>query len=265
MLLELRVRDFGIIEDIRWSPGKGLNVITGETGAGKSLVIDAVEALLTGKIAEEDIRYGAGETYVEGVFVLSQDADTPQLRTLLRDNGLDADEDTLVISCELRRRGRSVTRVNGHAVSRGLLYQLGCLLVDIHGQSDHLSLFDTEHHLDFLDAYAHTLELRHDFSTKAVELAQTEQEIESLAKEEKELNQHEELLRFQIGEIEQAKLREGEDTELEQEREVIASSEKLKASSYEIYSNLYGEDATIASASAIEKLKAAVQEMRKLV
>jgi DNA repair protein RecN (Recombination protein N) len=265
LLLELRVRDFGIIGDIKWNLGKGFNVITGETGAGKSLVIDAVEALLTGRIDEEDIRYGASETYVEGVFVLSEVVNTPQLSGLLADTGLSAGEDTLVISCELRRRGRSVARVNGHAVSRGLLYQIGCLLIDIHGQSEHLSLFNTEYHLDFLDSYAHTLELRHSFSTKASELYQTEQEIETLAKEEKEIAQHEELLRFQIDEIRQAKLQEGEETELEQERDVISSSEKLKASSYEIYHTLYGEDSTLPSASAIEKLKDAVQAMRKLV
>jgi DNA repair protein RecN (Recombination protein N) len=265
LLLELRVRDFGIIEDIRWSLGRGLNVITGETGAGKSLVIDAVEALLTGKIDEEDIRYGAGEACIEGVFVLSEEVSSPQLGAVLADNGLDAGEDTLVISCELRRGGRSVVRVNGHAVSRGLLYQLGCLLIDIHGQSDHLSLFNTEYHLDFLDAYAHTLELRRLFSTRAAELYQAEQEIESLTKAEKETAQREELLRFQVDEIRQASLREGEETEMEQERDVIAASEKLKAAGYEVYHALYGEDATLTSASAIEKLEAAVQAMRRLV
>jgi DNA repair protein RecN (Recombination protein N) len=265
LLLELRVRDFGIIEDIRWSLGRGLNVITGETGAGKSLVIDAVEALLTGKIDEEDIRYGAGEACIEGVFVLSEEVSSPQLGAVLADNGLDAGEDTLVITCELRRQGRSVARVNGHAVSRGLLYQLGCLLIDIHGQSDHLSLFNTEYHLDFLDAYAHTLELRRRFSTRAAELYQAEQEIESLTKAEKETAQREELLRFQVDEIRQASLREGEEAELEQEQDVIAASEKLKAAGYEVYHALYGEDAALTSASAIEKLEGAVQAMRKLV
>ena len=211
MLLELRVRDFGIIEDIKWSLSQGLNVITGETGAGKSLVIDAVEALLAGKIDEENIRYGVDETYIQGVFILSKEVDTPRLRALLAESSLSTDEDTLVISCELRRRGRSVARVNRHTVSRGLLYRIGALLIDIHGQSEHLSLFNTEYHLDFLDSYAHTLELRYSFSTKASELSQAEQEIESLAKEEKEIANHEELLRFQIDEIRRAKLQEGEE------------------------------------------------------
>lgn len=266
MLLELRVRDFGIIEDMNWSLSSGLNVITGETGAGKSLVIDAVEALLSGKIDEENIRYGANETHIEGVFTLfKKENDIPQLRALLLDNGLDTDDGTLVISCELHRQGRSVARVNRHTVPRGLLYQIGCSLIDIHGQSEHLSLLNTEYHLDFLDSYAHALDLRHSFGTKVSELHQAEQELESLAKEGKEIAHHEELLRFQIDEIRQAKLRAGEEAELEQERNILSSSEKLKASSYEIYNTLYGEDVSSPSASALEKLNEAVQTMRKLV
>jgi len=266
LLLELRVRNFGIIEDMNWNLSSGLNVITGETGAGKSLVIDAVEALLSGKIDEENIRYGASETHIEGVFTLSKkENDTPQLRALLKDNGLDTDNGILVISCELHRQGRSVARVNRHAVPRGLLYQIGCLLIDIHGQSEHLSLLNTEYHLDFLDSYAHVLDLRHSFSTGASELHQAEQELESLAKEEKEIAQQEELLRFQIDEIKQAKLQEGEEAELEQERNILSSSEKLKASSCEIYNTLYGEDVSFSSVSALEKLNEAVQAMRKLV
>ena len=266
MLLELRVRDFGIIEDMNWSLSSGLNVITGETGAGKSLVIDAIEALLSGKIDKENIRYGANETYIEGVFTFPKEVrDTPQLRALLLDNGLDTDDGTLVISCELHRQGRSVARVNRHTVPRGLLYQIGCSLIDIHGQSEHLSLLNTEYHLDFLDSYAHALDLRHSFGTKASELHQAEQELESLAKEGKEIAHHEELLRFQIDEIRQAKLQEKEEAELEQERNILSSSEQLKVSSYVIYNTLYGEDASSPSASALDKLNEAVQTMRRLV
>ncbi|GAI08815.1 unnamed protein product, partial [marine sediment metagenome] len=224
------------------------------------------EALLSGKIDEENIRYGANETHIEGVFTLSKkESATPQLRALLLDKGLDTDDGILVISCELHRQGRSVARVNRHTVPRGLLYQIGCSLIDIHGQSEHLSLLNTEYHLDFLDSYAHALYLRHSFGTKASELHQAEQELESLAKEGKEIAHHEELLRFQIDEIRRAKLQEGEEAELEQERNILSSSEKLKASSYEIYNTLYGEDVSSSSTSALEKLNEAVQTMRKLV
>jgi len=266
LLLQLRVRDFGIIEDINWSPTSGLNVITGETGAGKSLVIDAVEALLSGKIEKEDIRYGADETHIEGIFTIFKDGNVnPRLMTLLIDNGLDTSDETLVLSCEVHRQGRSIARINRHTVPRGLLYQIGCSLIDIHGQSDHLSLLNKEYHLDFLDSYAHALDLRHSFADMSSQLNQAEQEIESLAKQGKEIALHEELLRFQIDEIKRAKLGEGEEAELEQERNILSSSEKLKSSSYEIYNILYGEDVSSTSMSALEKLNEAIQIMKRLV
>jgi len=107
LLVELRVRDIGIIEDINWGLGPGLNVITGETGAGKSLVIDAVEALLGSKPDDEMIRHGADEARIEGVFTLPPDEKLATLREILAEKGLAADEDTLVVHCEMRRQGYS--------------------------------------------------------------------------------------------------------------------------------------------------------------
>ena len=265
MLLELRVKDFGIIEEINWGLGHGLNVITGETGAGKSLVIDAVEALLAGKLDEEAIRYGAEEAQIEGVFALPQDESLSQLRELLAEKGLKADEETLVIDCELRRQGRSIARVNGHAVPKGSLNQIGRLLIDIHGQSEHLSLLDKKYHLKFLDSYAHALDLRYSFSAKATELYKAEQELKTLAEEEKDLARREEFLRFQLDEIRRAKLREGEEEDLEKERNTIAFSEELKAFSYEAYQALSREDAADTSSPALDKLNEAVRAMKKLV
>ncbi len=265
MLLELRVTNLGIIEEINWRLGHGLNVITGETGAGKSLVIDAVETLLAGKADEEAIRYGADEARVEGVFNLPQDKSLSQLRELLTAKGLETDEETLVINCELKREGRGIIRVNGHAVPRGLLQQIGRFLIDLHGQSEHLSLLNKKYHLDFLDAYAHTLEQRHIFSTEAVELYKAEQELKALAEEGKNLARREEFLRFQIDEISRAKLREEEEETLEREQNAASSIEKLKAFSYEAYQALYGEDASGPSASALDKVNEAIRMMTKLV
>jgi DNA repair protein RecN (Recombination protein N) len=265
VLLELRVKDLGIIEKINWSLSPGLNVITGETGAGKSLVIDAVEALLAGRVDEEVIRHGASETQIEGVFALPQGEAVSQLKGLLTDNGLKADEETLAISCELRRQGRSVVRVNGRAVSRSLVNEIGRALVDIHGQSEHLSLLDIRYHLDFLDSYAHAMGLRNTFSAKVSELNKIEQELKALAQEEKEMARREEFLRFQIDEIRRASLRENEEQELERERNVLASAEKLKELSYEAYQAIYKGDTSSASAPAMDKLNEAVSSMRKLV
>ena len=266
MLLELKVRDIGIIGRVDWSLGRGLNVITGETGAGKSLVVGAVEALLAGKVDDELIRYGAKEAQIEGVFVIPQDdGGFSPLRELLADKGIKGDEETLVVSCQPRREGRSVVRVNGHAVPRGLVQQIGRFLIDIHGQSEHLSLRNTDCHLDLLDSYAHTVDLRSDFKAKAGELSSVAQELKSLIEEEQDLAHREELLRFQLDEIKRAALQEGEEEKLERERNVLASAEKLKALSYEAYQALSGEDVSRPSSPAMDRLNEAVQTMKKLV
>ncbi len=265
MLLELRVKDFGIIEDINWNLSEGLNVITGETGAGKSLVIDAVEVLLSGKIEEENIRYGSDGTYIEGLFALpDRKSSLDGLKSLMDENGLSADDGTLVISCELKRQGRSVIRINRRAVPRSLLSQVGAYLIDIHGQSDHLSLLNTDYHIDFLDSYAHTLDLRQKFASLYSELSKAESELESLAKADKDTSAQEELLRFQADEIKKAKLVDGEDTELERELKIISSSEQLKSSSFEVYSMLNGEDSSSSSISALEALNRAVRIIARL-
>jgi DNA repair protein RecN (Recombination protein N) len=265
LLLELRVRNIGIIESIDWDLSSGLNVVTGETGAGKSLVVDAVETLLEGKVGEEVIRHGSDEARIEGVFTLPDNESLPQLRELLAEKGLKSDEDNLVISCESKRQGRSVVRVNGHAVPRGLLRQIGRLLIDIHGQSEHLSLLDTKYHLDFLDAYGHTIDLRYSFSAKVAELYKLEQELKALVEAEKDAARREEFLRFQLDEIRRAELRVEEEEELERERNVLSSAEKLKAMSYEAYQALCKEDASRASAPALDKLNEALGVMKKLV
>ncbi len=263
LLLELRVKDLGIIEDISWSLDCGLNVITGETGAGKSLVIDAVEALLAGKLEEEAIRFGAKEARIEGVFALPTGEGIPRLRELLSEKGIGNDGDALVIRCELRRQGRSVFRVNGHAVPRNLLQEIGRFLVDVHGQSEHLSLLDRKYQLDFLDSYANNTSLRQRFSARASELAKARQEMATLARDEKESARREEFLRFQLDEITRAALRPGEEEELERERKIVSSSEKLKALSYGVYQALHGEDGS-RPAAALDKLSEAVQLMKKL-
>ena len=263
MLVELKVQDFGIIEDMNWSLGPGLNVITGETGAGKSLVVDAIEALLMGKLDESAIRHGADEARIEGVFSLDRDVDYSRLAGILKDNGIEAD-DTLAVNCGLKRQGRGVIRINGQAVTRALLRQVGDLLIDIHGQSEHLSLLNIEHHIDVLDAYAHTLDLRNSFIDKAAELRQVEQQLKSLAEAQEKSAQREEFLRFQIDEIKQSKLKDGEEEALAQERMVLSSTEKLKAFSDESYRVICGDDSQ-SGGSALERLSEAVRALKKSV
>jgi len=265
LLVELRVKNLGIIEDMNWKLDDGLNVITGETGAGKSLIIDAVELLLSGKADEEVIRHGVDQAQIEGVFSLPPKENLASLRALLAEKELATDEETLVIECQLRRQSSDIIRVNGHAVPKAFLRQIGSLLVDIHGQSEHLSLFDSSSHLDFLDTYAHTMEMRGNFTTKAKELNRVEQELKALEKDEQERARREEFLRFQLDEISRAQLKEGEEAELERERDILASAEKLKTISYEAYRALYEEDASGQAVPALDKLNEAAQAVKKLV
>jgi DNA repair protein RecN (Recombination protein N) len=145
------------------------------------------------------------------------------------------------------------------------LQDIGNALVDIHGQSEHISLLRRSQHLDFLDAYAHTLDQRRDFGAKVTGLHQIEREIKSLTRSEQEVARQIELLNFQIEEIRRAKLREGEDRELERELALLTSAEKLKAAAYEIYRIVYGEDSAAASTSAVDKLGEALAAMRHMV
>jgi DNA repair protein RecN (Recombination protein N) len=263
VLDELTVKGFGIIEEINWKPAGGLNVITGETGAGKSLVVDAVEALLSGQVHEEDIRHGSDEARIEGIFRIADKEGKRQLRELLAEKGLGVD-DNLLLTCDFRRQGRTTPRVNRQAVSRALLRDIGAALVDIHGQSEHLSLLNKSHHLDYLDAYAHTLEKRHAFSAKVLELHQVEREIQSLSRDEQELSRHMELLNFQIDEIKRAELQDGEEETLERELVLLTSAEKLKMASFEIYRIIYGDDSALASSSVVDRANEAIPLMKQM-
>ncbi len=265
MLFELNVKGFGIIEEITWKLAEGLNVITGETGAGKSLVVDAVEALLSGKVPEEDIRHGSEEAKIEGIFQAPRNRASEPLRELFSEKGLEADEDTILVTCDFRRQSRSTPRVNRQAVSRALLRDIGALLVDIHGQSEHLSLLDKEQHLEFLDAYAHTGDLRRDFSARASELSQAEREIQTLLKTEQDLSRQMELLNFQIDEIKRAELQTGEEEEMGRELALLTSTEKLKAAAYEIYKIIYGDESMLTSSSAVDKLSEALPVLKQVI
>ncbi|MFC1942466.1 DNA repair protein RecN [Chloroflexota bacterium] len=265
MLFELNVKGFGIIEEINWKPAEGLNVITGETGAGKSLVVDAVEALLSGQVHEEDIRHGSNEAKVEGIFNISRDEAGEPLRELLSEKGLETDEDTLLVSCDFRRQSRTTPRINRQAVSRSLLQSIGAFLVDIHGQSGHLSLLNEDQHLDFLDAYAHTRDIRHNFSAMAAELNQAEREIQSLSRNEKDMTRQVELLNFQIDEIRRADWQEEEEETLERELVLLSSSEKLKAAAYEIYKIIYGDENMHDSSSALDRLGETLPVLKQII
>ncbi|PKH46509.1 DNA repair protein RecN, partial [Dehalococcoides mccartyi] len=259
MLVELRVKNFGIIEDITWSPGEGLNVITGETGAGKSLVIDAVESLLSGRIGDEQIRHQTNEATLEGIFYLNP-ASRLKIAALLAENGQELEDDTLIIRLESKLAGRSVLRLNGSAISRSVLSRLCPYLIDIHGQSEHLSLLNKSFHLDMLDGYAHTTTQRTEFARLANELTSLQRQLSEQEKINREAVRQQEFLRFQADEIEAANLAEGEEESLLSKRQVMASTEKLKTLVHQSLEHLCSGQ----NGGALADLNQAMQSIRKI-
>ena len=155
MLSQLTIRDFAIIDRLTIEWTRGLNVVTGETGAGKSIIIDAVGAILGGKVSADFVRGGADRAVVEGIFDLSRLAEPDGLRAVLDEYGLELEDGGLILTREVAGAGgRGVARINGRAVPASVLQQVGEQLVDIHGQSEHLSLLRPREHLELLDRFA---------------------------------------------------------------------------------------------------------------
>ncbi len=226
MLLELHIRDFAIIDLLDLKPDSGFVAFTGETGAGKSIIIDAVEMLLGGRADSSVVRTGAEAAIVEGTFRLDPLIQAEALALLEREGLLD-DPEYLTLGREIRREGRNTHRVNGRSVNLGLLRELGEGLVDVHGQSEHLSLLRVREHLNLLDRFAHVDSARAGFAEGYSALRQIRSELDDLRQRERDAARRTELLTFQLNEIEAAALRPGEEAELLEERNRLANAEQL--------------------------------------
>ncbi|WP_303773955.1 DNA repair protein RecN [Anaerolinea thermophila] len=226
MLSELRIENFAIIDRLTLSLRQGLIAFTGETGAGKSIILDAIAAVIGGKVEPAMIRAGADRALVEATFTLPGEVRAAVHEILMREDLLD-DPDTILLSREIRREGRSVARVNGRAVSAGLMRELGSFLVDIHGQSEHLSLLNVREHIHLLDRFAGLQELLEDYRSEYQRLQGIRRELEKLRQIEAEAERRTDLLTYQLQEIESARLRVGEDEELRKERDRLANAENL--------------------------------------
>lgn len=228
MLVELTITNFAIIErlDLRFAPG--FNVFTGETGAGKSIIIDAVSMLLGGRADSTVVRANTDMSTIEGIFYLS-DEEQAQIEPILELDALQSeDPGMLILAREIRRSGHNVCRVNGRAVRLNVLEAIGSQLIDIHGQSEHLSLLNERTHLDFLDRYAGLEAQRAALAEQVRALRQVRRELDDLLKNERESSRRADLLRYQIDEISAARLEaEDEEEDLIQERNRLANAEKL--------------------------------------
>jgi DNA repair protein RecN (Recombination protein N) len=291
MLHQLTITDFAIIQHVRLDLSSGLIIFTGETGAGKSIVLDAIGALLGDRIGADVVRAGQSRAIVEGVFVLpwlpklltetvpgdtlngndhsesitEEQPDPHQtLAWILREYGVASEDDMLILAREIAANGRGVARVNGRAIPMSVLGRIGSLLVDVHGQGAHLALLRPEHHIDYLDRAAETLTQRQRLADTARQWQAYRRELSSLRTNERELERRAELLRYQVDEISSANLHPEEMSELERERQLLGNAERLRELSESVYLTLTG-DTDSDTAGVLDQLASTERALSELV
>jgi len=240
----LHIENIAVIECADISFDNGFNILTGETGAGKSIVIDAISAILGERAYRDMIRTGAAKASVRAVFT-----DVPAF-PWFEENGVEHDPET-VIQREIYLDGKNVCRVNGTLVTVSILRKLGIQLINIHGQHDSASLFDEDNHLQFLDDFAGNGQLRQSYAVAYETVTQLRREIDRMTMDEGEKLRRMETLRYQIEEISKAELEAGEDETLEERRKLLQNAEKLSSGINAAVDCLYGGDETDGAASLL--------------
>ena len=228
MIQELRIENFAILDHLELNFKNGLVILTGETGAGKSIIIDAVETLLGSRTDITMVRAGAEKAVIEATFEVPE-AVRQAVNDLLASEDLLDDPALVTLGREIRASGRSVARVNGRTVRVQLLKHLGEYLVDVHGQSEHLSLLRVSHHLDLLDSFANAGELRQAYTGIYKQIQAVRRELADLRQAESEAARRIDILNFQINEIESARLKPDEEKSLRDERNRLANAEGLSS------------------------------------
>ncbi|HEX2996941.1 MAG TPA: DNA repair protein RecN, partial [Anaerolineales bacterium] len=264
MLTELRIHNFAIIDQLDLRFGPGLIILTGETGAGKSIILDAVVMLIGGKADTTYVRTDSDAAFVEGVFHL-KGPEKEAVHFILQREELMDDPDYVVLTREVRKEGRSVARVNGRTVNVSLLKELGALLVDIHGQAEHLSLLDSRAHLGLLDRYAEVAQPLSDYRQTYHALLNLRRELNDLRKAQSDSERRVEMLTYQAEEIEAARLKPGEDEELRKERDRLANAESLAQNAQEALAVLdEGSPETPAATDLVGQASQALAALAKI-
>ncbi|EEO6565885.1 DNA repair protein RecN [Listeria monocytogenes] len=241
MLQEMTIKNFAIIESLSLTFQEGMTVLTGETGAGKSIIIDALGLLVGGRGSADFIRHGEERLELQGLFALAED--NLACRNALIENGIDASDDMVVLERSLFRSGKNSCRINGKLVTTVLLRQIGSKLIDIHSQHEHQELMNEEFHLSLLDRFASDKikPALTKYQTNFKEYQTIEKEWQNWTKNERELAQRLDMLRFQQQEIENANLQAGEEDRLLEQKNILANFEKLNENLQGAYAAIQGE------------------------
>ena len=257
MLLEISIKNFAIIEAISLNFEKGMTVLTGETGAGKSIIIDAMNMMLGARATTDVIRHGAPKAEIEGLFSIENSL---PLQEIFDEQGIDLG-DEIIIRREILQNGRSVSRVNGQMVNLSVLRAMGQHLVDIHGQHDQEELMRPQLHIQMLDEFGDTdfLELKQSYQTNFDAYRQVRKQLLEIKKNQEEHKARIEMLEFQIAEIESAALQPGEDLKLNQERDKLLNHKNIADTLTNAYTMLDNEEF-----SSLANVRSAMNDMESL-
>jgi DNA repair protein RecN (Recombination protein N) len=255
MLQFLNISNIALIDDMQVEFDSGLNLLTGETGSGKSIIVDALGVLIGGRFTSELLKSGTDRGSIEGLFSVTAN---PELEALLENAGLPPATE-LIIRREISSTGRNKIFINNQLATQSLLRDLRPFLVDIHGQGDQQTLFDPETHLELLDAFAGNGGLRNEVSCAYQKWTSLQRELDSLRRDEAEKFQLVDTLKFQIGELERAQLSIGEDERLDEERRRLANVEKLTTLCQSSYSRIYEDDG-----AALTRVRQSLKEVEEL-
>lgn len=241
MLKSLEIKDYALIDHIQIEFEKGLNIITGETGAGKSILIDAMSLLLGERASSEVVRKGTQKSIVEGIFEVEENK---KVKALLEENDIEFLPE-LIVRREISLKGSNRCFVNDSPVPLNLIKELGDLLVDLHGQHEHQSLLKTETHIDFVDDFSSNEKLLNEYQSLYHKLKRKKAELDELKNKESSIKEKKEIYQFQINEIDSVNPMPQEDEHLVEELNVLENSEKLLLLSDEIYNLIYESDNSV--------------------
>ena len=244
MLRILRIRDFAIIDEVSLEFGIGLTVFTGETGAGKSILVDALSLIAGGRASADVVRDGAEEAIVEAVF---DELIDPDLLNKITNYGIPLDGSELIIRRIISSSGKSRIYINGNLSTLSILQDIGACLIDLYGQHEHQNLLKKEMHIDYLDTFGRVTDQRDKVRESYLYLLQLKDKLNTLEESLRDKKGKEEFYRYQISEIKEADLKVGEDIELTSERYLLSNSKLLSELSNEAYHNLYDNERSVLS------------------
>lgn len=256
MLTDLFIKNIAIIDKLSIEFGSGMTVLTGETGAGKSIIIDSINMILGARTNKSLVRYGEERASVRAVF----DADD-NIEKYLADNDIDCEDGQVIISRDITSDGKSVCKINGAPVTLSVLRELAGELVNIHGQHDNQSLLTPSKHICFLDSFANDAEYLSKYYEIYKVTESIKREIEKLSIDERERTEKIDFLTYQIEEIEKAKLRAGEEEELKEQRDIVANAEKIVVGAESAYDNIYGGEKAQSAYDGISSAVSALSDI----